>query len=359
MRRKLHPLSVHLGIAAANMQGINQFTSKMNAALSHEDAVHMMRGIQSYQGSTHEPKQGPVQKAWKGNGATLLKTPQNNKSKDPSLILIPSLINKSDIFNISRKHSMLHWCQENGIETYLFDWGALDAEATIESIINEKLKPALQYVKQETAQNPDVLGYCMGGTILLDQYDTLKNTLGNIVLLAAPWNFHDADAELAKHARIWTPYALPSTERHGYLPAEWIQALFASIDPNGAAQKFIKFAKMDQNSEEAKLFIAVEDWLNDGVDIPRSIAQHCIENWFVKNQLYERKKTEIHQHVLIAASKKDKLVPYSCAASVEQGIHAKSLERIAPESGHIGLIAGKNAKEKVWKKILDWIKEKA
>ena len=46
-----------------------------------------------------------------------------------------------------------------------------------------------------------------------------------------------------------------------------LQALFAAVDPLVALRKFTRFAALPQTAPPAQHFVALEDWLNDGVPL--------------------------------------------------------------------------------------------
>lgn len=355
MRRKLHPLSVHLGMAVANIGAVNVFAKKCGEEITADAAVKMMRGIQAYQQSTYKTAQVEIKTEWKNKKASLINLKENKNTSKRPLILVPSLINKSHIFNLSQSSSVLKQFHEKNVNAYILDWGTLDANETIETLIHSRLNPALQHASDiYSGQAIDVLGYCMGGTLILSNYDLIECKVRRIVALAAPWDFKDKNTTLSKHVRVWSPLVLEEIKKRKTLPAEWIQALFASIEPQGSAKKFITFSDMDQDSFEAQKFITVEDWLNDGVDLPKAIAHKCIQSWFIENELYSAQKN-IDAELMIVASKKDKLVPYESAIATQQSLNTKSIYVHEAKSGHIGLIVGRNAEAEVWKPIRQWL----
>ena len=59
---------------------------------------------------------------------------------------------------------------------------------------------------------------------------------------------------------------------------------FAGIDPSMVARKFSAFAEMDMMSEQARLFVAVEDWVNGGADLPAGILIQSVNDWYIHNK---------------------------------------------------------------------------
>ena len=67
------------------------------------------------------------------------------------------------------------------------------------------------------------------------------------------------------------------------LPVDLLQSLFALLDPWGVADKYRGFARLPQDSERARLFVALEDWLNDGVPLAAEVARACLGEWYGEN----------------------------------------------------------------------------
>ena len=352
IRKNIHPLAIHLGVAASNEWSVPAALSQANIAQKKLET--MVKGIQMYQQSDYIVKRPETEMIWQQEGVTLscLKGAEHKKNQE-TILLVPSLINKAYILNLTHNCSMLKYFTENGFNTYMLSWKEFDAQhsqTTTEMLVSEQLLPAIEYLYQHNNARINTLGYCMGGTLLQANSDKIEALVNKTVLLAAPWDFHHSKFNLTKRVRTWAPSILPLIKERGILPSNWIQALFATIDPKGSGEKFIRFSQMNQNSEQAKLFIAVEDWLNDPVNIPGPVAQSCIEKWFIENMLIRRANHT--NKILIMASHKDKLVPYE-SAIVARG---SNTDVIAAKTGHIGLIAGKKAQADVWYPILKWLK---
>jgi len=72
----------------------------------------------------------------------------------------------------------------------------------------------------------------------------------------------------------------PMLETWGELPLDLLQSLFTQVDPLLALRKFSRFGRLDGNSPQAANFVALEDWLNDGVPLPAAVARDCLAGWY-------------------------------------------------------------------------------
>ncbi len=367
IRKGPGPLSVQIGMASSYWP--HSFASD-NAQQKEmpEEIQKMLLGIRKYQTAQYKREELPLDVVWQKGEATINAIPSHEYAKGaPAVVLIPSLINKATILDLTEERSMLRYLGGQNINAYLLDWGDIIADVgahDMEGIIMDRLVPALEFLHEEEGRSVHALGYCMGGTLLMGGAVNAQDHLASIIMLAAPWDFHGGSQGLLNCVRFWAPTAFPAIEEKGVLGVDWIQTVFASLDPFMAAKKFSRFLDMDGNSKDAELFIAVEDWLNDGLDLPAEIAQHCISDWFLKNlpgngswNIGGRPiiPEEINCRALIIASDKDRLVEFETAGVLHEQL--ENAELLNPSCGHIGMVAGRHSIEKVWKPVAQWVLE--
>lgn len=364
MRRGPKPLSMHIGMTGANLHGQEQAVEAFTA---------MVRGIQLYQNSDYKPASSSHTEIWLSGQTSLRRIlgDQSDASAGRDIcVLVPSLINGSAILDLCMERSLARWLTFQELDVYLLDWGDLmkeDASITIETLVCDRLSVALQLLKDQIDSETckiHVLGYCMGGALSLGLAAQNPDLMNSLTLLATPWDFHAGQKRLLQHVRFLAPSALQMIESKKYLNADQLQSLFASVDPMLAQKKFSRFSKMDMKSEEARIFVAVEDWLNEGKDLPAGIARECIMDWFINNgpcsgswtlngKAIDPQCIDIPVHIV--ASKKDQLVEYDSALSLRRAL--PSVDLTEPDCGHIGMIGGKNSIEQVWKPMVRWMKK--
>ncbi len=362
VRRGPSPLPVHIGVAVAEYSRI-QYEGKA----SPQDMEQMLAGIRKYQQHHFRRSIEPLPVIWQEGEVKVFHSAADNAAA--SLFIIPSLINRSYILDLLPKKSFVRWLAAQGIDTYLLDWGESvsdPAQQTMDSLITGPLCAAIKHVSDRAGEQIHALGYCMGGTLLAAAAQRKSENLRSIICLASPWDFSAGDEKLSAQVKLGTASALQMVQHNTYLPMDWIQSVFATVNADRTMHKFLGFAALDDDSEQAQLFVAVEDWLNDGVDLPGDLAKSCLLDWYGENKpgsgcwQVDGKSVDLSGldvPALVVASLTDRLVPRESSLAMA-GIlpQAKTLE---PRSGHIGMITGGKAKEQVWQPIADWIQEKA
>lgn len=355
MRSGPKPLPFQLGMASIASAGLAGGT-----AFDGDTLQDFFKGIQKYQQHIYKRNLPPLPCVWQAGEARLYRAAPGAGKHPVPIVLIPSLVNRSDILDLVPDRSLLRWLAGQGFDAYLLDWGIPVADPGQEDmtrLLQERLIPALEFLQGRCL----VLGYCMGGLFSAAASALRPDLVRGCVMLAMPWNFHDEKGALKARLSLMKPMALPYMKQYSRLPESWMQAVFATLDPEGSIKKFSSFSRMAEDDPRAPMFVAVEDWLNDGLDLPAGIAMACMEEWYEQNLPFRGewqvagksiKAGAIAAPTLVVAAKEDRIVPLDSAlAFADQRLKG---DRLICSTGHVGLIAGKNAVADIWKPIADW-----
>lgn len=278
------------------------------------------------------------------------------------VLFVPSLVNRAHVLDLMAGHSLLRFLAGQGLRPVLLDWGWPGAEERrfdLTDYIAGRLERALAFLAPE---RPALAGYCMGGNLALAAAVRGKSDLRGLALLATPWDFHAGDpgqgAALAA--------ALPGLESlmglDGALPVDALQMLFTLLDPVGVWQKYRQFGTMEQGSDRARLFVALEDWLNDGVPLAAPVARACFRNWYGENQPARgvwrvggevMRPETLRLPVFLAVPGRDRIVPPESARALAAVIPGATV--LAPAAGHVGMVAGGGAERALWRPLAAWL----
>lgn len=282
-----------------------------------------------------------------------------------AVIFVPSLINKSYVFDIPENNSILSFLSNNKIHPFVVSWGNLngdDPDLTLQNIVEDRLVPLIQSIKDADPNRPVyVLGYCMGGILTLGAYAATKKIVDGLLLISVPWDFSSPQKK-SFYTKI-----LKSVEAQlkyfSFVPGDFIKLLFSLANPVVVLKKFHKLASLSRDEQEH--FIQLEDWVNDSVDLPKKIAIQCFKNWFVDNDLAVKGKLgglsinpfKIEASSFIVIPSHDKIVDVDSASPLSNAIQNKTL--IMPNLGHVGVITARKAKDMVWDPMLQWIQNQS
>ncbi len=193
----------------------------------------------------------------------------------PTVLFVPSLINRWTVLDLMPGHSMLRWLAGRGVHPLLLDWGEPEPAFSLTDHIAGRLGRAMQAAHARYGKVV-LAGYCMGGTFATAAAALRPDLVNGLALLAAPWDFHAGDVEHLHKLTATCAMLEPLLRDADTVPVELLQTLFALDDPTAVAEKFRQFGRLDQDSAAARLFVALEDWLNDGVPLSGTTARECL-----------------------------------------------------------------------------------
>jgi polyhydroxyalkanoate synthase len=282
-----------------------------------------------------------------------------------AVLVVPSLVNRPYILDLAPEKSLLRFLGDQGLRPLLVDWGrpgATERRFGLTEYITGRLEAAAAVAAGAAGTPVAVLGYCMGGLLALALAQRRPELVSSLVLLATPWDFH---AEAPKQARLLAELAAAMTRGFaalGEVPVDALQMLFAALDPLLALRKFTRFAALAEGSAEERDFVAVEDWLNDGVPLALPVAQECLGGWYGDNTPGRGRwrvgarpvlPARISLPSLVVVPAQDRIVPPATAAALADRLRGS--ERLTPPLGHIGMIVAREAPTVVWQPLAHWL----
>ncbi|MEQ8964340.1 MAG: alpha/beta hydrolase [Azospirillaceae bacterium] len=285
------------------------------------------------------------------------------------VLVVPSLVNRGYVLDLTEATSLMRWLAAGPapggrFRPLLVDWGWPDEAArhfTLTDYVAGRLERAFEAALTTTGGPMPVLGYCMGG-LLAVALAARRRDVSALALLATPWDFHAEDPGRATRlAAAMEPFR-PAIATWGALPVDGVQMLFAMLDPLLALDKFARFARMPEDSPRVEPFVALEDWLNDGVPLAGPVAMECLDGWYGRNTpaagAWAVAGAPVVPETLSLPSlhvvpDRDRIVPPASARGLAGRIPGS--ETLSPALGHIGMIVGGRGRAQVWEPLASWL----
>ena len=146
------------------------------------------------------------------------------------------------------------------------------------------------------------------------------------------------------------------------MPTDMVQSYFALLDPLSVLKKFMAFGRMDGSGSKAGRFVALEDWLNDGVPLSAPVALECLMGWYGANETHlglwriaghPVDPAEVTLPTLALVPGQDRIVPPASALALTGAL--PTCEVMTPALGHIGMVVAGGAREELWRPLADWL----
>lgn len=369
------PLMMHMSLAAAslaephfrNRETLDDAFWQKPAGKSVKATMEkVIDGFKKYQLHPYARALQRQSVVWSSGQTRLVWHAAKGKSPKARILAIPSMINGPEIMDILPDVSLLRWLAGQGFDVYLLEWGDLRLDPELKDLdtaFSKKIKPMLDFLGEDSDLPLYGLGYCMGGLFLAAAEVLNPDAFKGLCFVASPWDFKvGAKGAFPEAVQRWAKGGLERVRGLDYMPADWLQMIFAGVDAGLIARKFSTFADMKQTSKQAELFVAVEDWVNGGADLPAGIIHDCVQSWYIDNKAckgtwHVNGKTisakKIEKPSLVIVPGKDRIVPpISARALYKQLPNAWILE---PDCGHISMMVSSKAEKMVWEPIRDWL----
>jgi len=304
---------------------------------------------------------------WREGSARLLDFSQvgSGGGNGPPVLLVPSLINRYYVLDLLRGQSFVRDLAARGLRPLVVDWGApgrAERGFDLTDYVAGRLDAAVVVAREAAGAKLAIVGYCMGGLLALALALRRPADTACLALLATPWDFHAERREQAELLGLGVERVLGPRAAGDDLPVAVIQSLFFALDPFLAERKFRHFATLDPQGEAARMFVALEDWINDGVPLARRVARECAVDWYRDNQpargIWRVAGTAVEPRAfdrpaLVVLPSRDRIVPPGSAAPLAELLPDATVLR--PPLGHIGMMAGREAPRTLWPEIADWL----
>lgn len=378
LRRGPRPLMMHLALAMLKSNGSNGAwpsssedwqalmtrltpTTRPDLALAPDAAL--VHGIAAYRRHPYVRNLTDPAPVWQEGASRLLDF--GGATDAPPLLIVPSLINRATILDLSQGHSMARGLAASGLRVFVLDWGwpgEIERKLGLDELIAGRLARAIEHVGLPVT----LVGYCMGGLLTLAACQLQPDRVAKLALLATPWDFHagraDAQVEMTKALAAMEP-VMNAT---GTLPIDALQMLFSIGDPHAVGDKYRAFGQSDQDTDRARQFVAIEDWLNDGVPLAAPVARACLRDWYGENLPMRGQwkvagsvidPAEITVPTFLAIPGRDRIVPPESASPLARILRKPLVVR--PSAGHVGMVAGATAETSLWAPLAKWARQPA
>ena len=258
----------------------------------------------------------------------------------PAAVLVPSLINPPHVLDLDEEVSLASAMAGMGRHSLLLDWGEARERADLD--IGGHVERLLVPVVEALGAPAALVGYCLGGTMAVGAANLTR--VERVATIAAPWRFAGyPEASRTSLQELWQS-ARHAADRLNVLPMEVLQAAFWSLDPHRTVSKFARFAGIESESPDARRFVTLEDWANEGEPLPLPAARELIEDFFGSDlpgkgewTVADRRMTDaIDVPLLNFTSSHDRITPDASAAHGGR-------EEIA--AGHVGMVVGSARKK--------------
>lgn len=287
-----------------------------------------------------------------------------NATRAPVFISMP-LINTWTVFDLLPDRSVVRAMLDAGAPVYLLDWGRPEAEHAevtfgdhVDGVLHRMIDRARRHARaHHDAASLDMLGYCVGGTVLAVYLARYPDAARRVAFLCTPIDFHQS-GRLSTWAN---PEHFPVDEiidQNGNFPGDLMKTSMAWLRPTGQVGKWKSLWDRFEQPGFQDTWRAVEAWNDDNVPFPGATYREYIKRCYFDNALMSGgwvldgrpvDLSRAKQPALVLAADGDHIVEPAAAFALEK-VWGGPVETALVRGGHVGVCLGGSlpAKLRVW-----------
>ncbi|MDQ7989505.1 MAG: class I poly(R)-hydroxyalkanoic acid synthase [Candidatus Dactylopiibacterium sp.] len=215
--------------------------------------------------------------------ATVCKTP---------LLIVPPCINKFYILDLQAENSFVRHAVEQGITVFLVSWRnpqAGQSHLGWDDYLDQGILSALKVVRAVTrVKKPNVLGFCIGGTLLAAALAVLRargeDPVESVTFLTTMLDFSET-GDIACYVDETSVSAQEAgIGRGGLMAGREFSQVFSSLRPNDLVWNYVvdNYLKGNKPAPFDLLY-----WNADSTNLPGPFAAYYLRNTYLENRLRE------------------------------------------------------------------------
>jgi poly[(R)-3-hydroxyalkanoate] polymerase subunit PhaC len=315
----------------------------------------------------------PKDVVWTHRKTTLWRYRSDAREHRTPVLLVFALINRPDIFDLRPGNSFVEFLLDRGFDVFLVDWGVPeeeDGDMGLDSFVCDELPWAMRETARAAGTDDcSLLGWCIGGTLCV-MHAALEpaGQARNLVLLTTPidttgslysnWVARESfDPELVAE----TYPAVPGRA------VDWANKMMKPV-----TNYWTTYRKLWQDVLDGKdrrdAYQSMARWVADNPPFPGRAYSEWITSMYKENRLVRGRMRlrgervdlgRVEQPLLVVTAGADHIAPRPGTMPIFDLVSSDDVTHLDRPGGHIGLMAGSQAREQIWPEIADWLSERS
>jgi len=305
---------------------------------------------------------------WSRGRASLMHYTAGADAGRPAILLVPSLINRSYIWDLRHGDSFVEHLLGAGYDVLCLDWGlpdARDAHNTMSTYIDDYMMAAVAAATRRCASVPIVIGHCFGSLIAVLWAASTEQQPPALITLAAPTNWDEVGplSWITRQGRIEPEDVLDET---GNVPPAAMLAAFRMIRPLGDAVTYVTLVDRLHDRGATQAIWALTVWARGHIPFPGATFVEMIRKLSRENSLTTgkvafggriRELSSITAPFLNIYGSKDHVAPPESVKPLTGLVGSRKAEQRELNAGHIGLLVGSTMRAKTMPTVIGWLDE--
>jgi len=288
------------------------------------------------------------------------------------VLLVMATTNRGYIFDMVPGQSLVEYLLDAGFDVFMLDWEAPrhdERRLSLESYVLDFIPDAVARVAGETGETDvSVVGYCFGGVLsLLWAAIEGRDRLANLVTFTTPVDFSAMDLfQRWADRRFFDVDRLVDTL--GNCPGDYLYTAFDMLRPATRAAGQIRLYDNLHDDAYVRSFRMFDRWNTDTLPLAGEYFRQTTRLLMWENRLLANTLSVGGRRVdlgaitapfLHLAAEHDHIVPAAASAPLLGLVGSANKREITLKGGHVSLVAGPNAKRRLWPALAEWLGERS
>ncbi|HEX4843593.1 MAG TPA: class I poly(R)-hydroxyalkanoic acid synthase [Limnobacter sp.] len=287
-------------------------------------------------------------------------TPTTDKVGKQPMLFVPPCINKYYILDLQAANSLVKFVVDQGHTLFLVSWkNPTEAESHFnwDGYVDDGVIQAIAVVKAISKQPKlNVLGFCVGGTLLATALSTLANrgddSVNSVTFLTTLLDFTDTGALGVFVTEEQVRAREESIGQGGLMPGKDLSGAFSSLRPNDLIWNYVVSNYL--KGEKPPVFDLLY-WNSDCTNLAGPMFAWYLRNTYLENNLVKPGQVSVAGEpvdlglidvpVYVLATREDHIVPWTSAFQTSHLVSGDA-RFVLGASGHIAGVINPASKNK-------------
>src|SRR3990172_1242128 len=285
--------------------------------------------------------------------------PIGKKVCEVPLLIIPPWINRYYILDLEPHNSFVHFAVEQGFTVFMISWRVPKGDMgklTFDDYAENGMLEAVTAIEEITGQKKvNVLGYCIGGTLLGSVAavlaEKMKNNLNTATFLATMLDFSDFGVLSAVVDLPLIQKMEKEIGKDGMLQGKDMANAFNMIRSKDLIWSYVVNNYLKGNDPAP---YSILHWTNDNTNLPGNMYTYYLRHFILENKLRKRNPLKvcntpvdlgkIKAPCYVLGTAEDHISPCQTAFSTTRLVGGE-VEFVIGESGHVAGVVNPPVKE--------------
>ena len=284
------------------------------------------------------------------------------------VLLVMSPLAKGYILDLAKGQSLTEYLVMQGHDIYMLEWAAPrrdQSHLALEHYVHDLLGGCIDAVLSASGK-PDItlVGYCLGG-MLSCMYSALNvgGPVRNLACFATPVNA----AGLQQYKRWMTARSFDIdrlVSELGNIPGDFINNSLQALRPLLRSSDPTPLLNNVADDAFAKAHLRFDRWAMAQLPVAGALARDLVKEFIVENKFADNTLTlrgaridlgAVTVPFLHVAAQHDHIVPAAASLDLLPLLGSQDKTEIVSNGGHVSLVAGGDAKSRLWPQLDDWL----